>query len=102
MALPLTAQRSSNQADAPSPLHQLVTGGPGSASRVFRLAEDETRPDLPVVRVLELLFVPQRGHGRDARSSTRRSVAGQGHGTQKNPHGGSQCQRIIGLDPIKK
>jgi hypothetical protein len=50
----------------------------------------------------ELLFVPQRGHGLDARSSTRRSVACQEHGTQKNSHGGSQCERIIGLDPIKK
>jgi len=60
------------------------------------------RSDLPVVRVLKLLFVPQRGHGLDARSSTRRSVAGQEHGTQKNAHGGSDVQRIIGLDPIKK
>ena len=44
----------------------------------------------------------KRGHGFDARSSTCRSVAGQEHRTQKNSDGGSQCQRIIGLDPIKK
>jgi hypothetical protein len=61
--------------------------------------KSQRAPICPWYVCQELLFVPQRGHGLDARSSTRRSVACQEHGTQKNSHGGSQCQRIIGLDP---